>query len=581
MPTCVTSPCVTTSPESVRGWHVLASSADLALRHVFPARVGTYNLALWRSDDGLVNAWENRCPHRSVPLSMGINLGQELRCQYHGWRFAAGSGECTTVPAEAGRRDNHAACVNSFDCVEQDGWVWVALAKPAAFGVPAWSAPGGVLALRALPVHVPSAVLLAALEAEWDAPLQAHGLAGSGQFYTQALPGGTLRLQLQAQSEGSCILHAQWGSEQPLDTAATLAVQRQFNTRFSQLRARLEAQAQALLSLALPEPLAIPLNQGERQARQSLKVIEKVQTAHDVLAFRLVSDGAAPLQGFTAGAHLEVVTPGGLVRHYSLVNGPAERAHYVIGVKREAASRGGSHAMCDTLQVGDTLVAGRPVNRFGLQQAAHSVLIAGGIGITPLLAMAQQLQAAGRSFALHYFVRGPEHVAFAERIRALGEAVHLHMGLDAQGTAHTLQRLLAVDPKDTRLYVCGPGAMMDLVLQTARAAAWPEDQLHHEYFANHQALDRPDDQAFEVVLQRSGKTLHVPAGRTIVQVVREAGIRVNTVCEQGACGTCETAVLEGEPDHRDVYLSADERQSQRCTMVCVSRAKTPTLVLDL
>lgn len=569
------------SPDSVRGWHVLASSCDLALRHVFPARVGVYNLALWRSDDGLVNAWENRCPHRSVPLSMGINLGQELRCQYHGWRFASGSGECTTVPAEVGRRDNHAACVNSFDCIEQDGWVWVALAKPAAFAVPAWAVQGSRVALRALPMHVAARTLMAALETELGGPLEAHGTAAAGQFYTLALPGGSLRVQVQTQSDSSCILHAQWGTVQPLDAAATLTAQRHFNGLFSQLRARLEAQAHAPLSLVLPEPLAIPLNQGERQSRQSLKVVEKVQTAHDVVAFRLVSDSAAPLHGFTAGAHLEVVTPGGLVRHYSLVNGPAERAHYVIGVKREAASRGGSRAMCDDLQVGDTLSAGRPVNRFGLQDSAHSVLIAGGIGITPLLAMAQQLQAAGRSFVLHYFVRGPEHVAFAERVQSLGGAVQLHTGLDVQGTADTLQKLLAADTAGKRLYVCGPGAMMDLVLQTARTLGWPEDQLHREYFANHQALDRSDNTAFDVVLQRSGKTLHVPAGRTIVQVVREAGVSVNTVCEQGACGTCETAVLEGEPDHRDVYLSADERRSQRCTMVCVSRAKTPTLVLDL
>ena len=569
------------SLDSVRGWHVLASSADLALRHVFHARVGPYNLALWRSDDGLVNAWENRCPHRSVPLSMGINLGQELRCQYHGWRFAAGSGECTTVPAEVGRRDNHAACVNSFDCIEQDGWVWVALAKSAPFDAPAWPVQGSRVALRALPVHVAASRLLEALEDAWGEPLAMQGSAGGARLYSMALPGGVLRLHAQHQSDSSCILHAQWESAQSLDAAATLAVQRQFNTRFSQLRARLEAQAQAPLSLVLPEPLAIPLNQGERQTRQSLKVVEKLQTAHDVVAFRLVSDSAAPLHGFTAGAHLEVVTPGGLVRHYSLVNGPTERAHYVIGVKREAASRGGSLAMCDRLQVGDTLSAGRPVNRFGLQEAAHSVLIAGGIGITPLLAMAQQLQAAGRSFVLHYFVRGPEHVAFAERIAALGAAVQLHTGLDVQGTTDTVQRLLAIDTDSKRLYVCGPGAMMDLVLQTARTLGWPEDQLHREYFANIQALDRADDSAFDVVLQRSGKTLHVPAGRTIVQVVREAGVSVNTVCEQGACGTCETAVLEGEPDHRDVYLSADERRSQRCTMVCVSRAKTPTLVLDL
>lgn len=567
--------------DAVRGWHVLASSADLVLRHVFHARVGTYNLALWRSDDGVVNAWENRCPHRSVPLSLGINLGQELRCQYHGWRFASGSGECTTVPAEAGQSNTHTACVNSFDCIEQEGWVWVALAKPGAFAAPVWAVQGDRIALRALPLHVAARTLKSALEHELNAPLNPQGTAGEGQYFTQSLPGGTLRIQIQPQSDTSCILHAQWGSEQPLDAASIMAVQRQFNTRFSTLRADLESRAQAPLSLTLPDPLAIALNQGERQAHQHLRVVEKVQTAQDVVAFRLANDSAVPLQGFTAGAHVEVVTPGGLVRHYSLVNGPTEREHYVIGVKREAESRGGSQAMCDTLQVGDSLLVGRPVNRFGLHDAPYSLLIAGGIGLTPLLAMAQQLQAAGHHFALHYFVRGAEHVAFAERIRVLGSAVQLHLGLDVAGTTDALQRLLATDSTGQRLYVCGPAPLMNLVLQTARTAAWPEDHLHHEYFANHSALDTSTDSAFDVVLQRSGKTLHIPAGRTIVQVVREAGVRIDTVCEQGACGTCETGVLEGEPDHRDVYLSAEERRSQRCTMVCVSRSKTPTLVLDL
>jgi len=569
------------SPESLRGWHVVASSADLALRHVFHARVGAYNLALWRSDDGLVNAWENRCPHRSVPLSMGINLGQELRCQYHGWRFASGSGECTTVPAEAGRGGKPAACVNSFDCVEQDGWVWVALARPDAFQVPVWKVAGKLVPLRALAVHVPAATVLEALPAELGAPMQAQGGAVGGGFYTCDMSGGTLRIHLQTQSDSSCILHAQWGSALRLDPAGTLAVQRQFNAHFSRLRRRLEAQAQAPMSPALAEPMVIPLNRGERQARQSLKVVAKAQTAVDVVEFRLESGNGAPLQGFTAGAHLEVRTPGGLLRHYSLVNGPDERSHYVIGVKHDAASRGGSRAMCDDLQVGDTLDAGRPVNRFALQEAAHSVLVAGGIGITPLLAMAQQLQAKGRSFVLHYFVRGTEHVAFAERIAALGAAVQVHTGLDVAGTAAAVNALLAVAAQDQRLYVCGPAPMMDMVLASARALGWPEDRLHREYFANAQPAVRADDQPFDVVLQRSGKTLHIPAGRTIVQVVREAGVHINTVCEQGACGSCETAVLGGEPDHRDVYLTADEQRNRRCTMVCVSRAKTPTLVLDL
>jgi vanillate O-demethylase ferredoxin subunit len=312
-----------------------------------------------------------------------------------------------------------------------------------------------------------------------------------------------------------------------------------------------------------------------------LQVIEKVQTAQDVVAFRLEAAGGSQLPGFAAGAHLEIVTPGGMVRNYSLVNAPSERNHYVIGVKREPTSRGGSAAMCESLQLGQTVEAARPINRFALQDAPHSLLIAGGIGITPLLAMAQQLHAHGRSYALHYFVRGPEHVAFADRLQSLGSAVQLHIGLDGATRTTTIQNLLTSAPNGNHLYVCGPAPMMDMVLQTARAAQWPQKQLHCEYFANDQSLVRPDDKPFEVVLQRTGTTLHVPVGRTIAQVAQEAGVFINTVCEQGACGSCETSVLQGVPDHRDVYLSAEERATQRCAMVCVSRAKTPTLVLDL
>jgi len=566
---------------TMRGWHVVASSADLAPRHVFHARVGTYNLALWRSDDGEVNAWENRCPHRSVPLSMGINLGQVLRCQYHGWRFASGSGECTTVPAESGGRGNPAACVNSFDCVEQDGWVWVALAKPGGFTAPRRAARGTQVPLRALVFHVDVDTLMPALRTALEAEPQWHGLAEGGRYATLALTDGDLHIHAQWQSENSCILHAQWMNAQPLDTAGVWAAQRRFNTCFTHLRARLEAEAQAPLTLVLPEPLAIPLQQGERRQRQTLRVTEKVATAQDVVAFRLEAADGSPLPGFAVGAHLEIVTPGGLVRHYSLVNTPSERHHYVIGVKREPHSRGGSAAMCDMLALGQTVEAARPVNRFALQEARHSLLIAGGIGITPLLAMAQQLHAQGRSYTLHYFVRGPEHVAFAERLQGLGNAVQLHIGLDVASTTATIQRLFTAAPDENHLYVCGPAPMIDSVLHAARAAQWPENQLHCEYFANDQSLVRPDDTPFDVVLQRTGKTLQVPVGRTIAQVAREAGVFIPTVCEQGACGSCQTAVLQGVPDHRDVYLSAEERATQQCTMACVSRARTPTLVLDL
>jgi ferredoxin-NADP reductase/nitrite reductase/ring-hydroxylating ferredoxin subunit len=562
------------------GWHVVASSADLVMRHVFHARVGTYNLALWRSDDGAVNAWENRCPHRSVPLTMGMNLGHELRCQYHGWRFATGSGECTTVPAESGGRGNRAACVNAFDCVEQDGWVWVALGQPTALALPALPASDLRVPLRALVVHAGADTVWAALSQDLEQQPQWRGSQATGAVATYALEGGDLRVHLQYQSAESCILHSQWLPRESAG-AVPLDLQRSFNSRFERLRSRVETEAAAPLSLELLDPVAIPLGQGERSKQQTLRVLEKIPMTDDTVAFHLAPIDGLPLAAIAPGSHLELTTPSGLVRHYSLVNGPADRAHYLIGVKREPASRGGSASLWADLQVGQTVVAGRPVNHFALQDAAHSVLVAGGIGITPILSMAQHLKAAGRSYELHYFVRSGQHLAFAERLFALGDALTPHVGLDVPGTGAALRGILAREAGASHLYVCGPRPLMELAMQIARSAHWPQNQVHSEYFGNDQSLVRPDDKPFSVVLHRSGTTLQVPVGQTIAQVVREAGIHINTVCEQGVCGSCETAVLEGEPDHRDIYGSPAEHASRRCTMVCVSRSQTPTLVLDL
>ena len=569
---------ISVAPDRLRGWHVVASSGDLVLRHVFHARVGSYNLALWRSDAGLVNAWENRCPHRSVPLSMGQNLGQVLRCQYHGWRFVSDSGECTLVPAQPQDPANRVACVSTFDCVEQDGWVWVALRRPGAFTLPALANSQTRVPLRAVVMHVPAATLQAALQAEWG---DATPESAQSPVLRLVQPGGSLRLFMQVQSEDSCILHAQWLPESALDLAQTLDLHRKFSQRFGRLRDRLESQAGAALSLVLQEPIAIPIQLSERRRQQVVQVLSKTQAAQDIVAFELGSAEGMPLHGFDAGAHIEVQTPGGLLRHYSLVNGPDERQHYVIGVKREAASRGGSQAMCEALQPGDRLHVGMPVNRFALHPSGVSVLVAGGIGITPLLAMAQQLHASQRDYVLHYFVRAAEHVAFRERLQALASHVQLHIGLDLPATAQAVADILRVSSPEHHLYVCGPGPMIDLVVQTAQRCAWPDEQVHREYFGNDKLAVRPDDKSFDVVLQRSGKRASVPPGRSIADIARELGIAVNTVCEQGVCGTCETPIIAGEADHRDVYLSPKERASQRCTMICVSRAKSATLVLDL
>lgn len=311
-----------------------------------------------------------------------------------------------------------------------------------------------------------------------------------------------------------------------------------------------------------------------------VRVVRKWRTSCDVAAFALAPiDGSLP--PFSAGAHIDVHVPGGAVRQYSLTNGPGERDAYVIGVKREARSRGGSQAMHDRVQAGDTLTIAGPRNTFGLAPAARaSLLVAGGIGVTPLLAMARQLHRAGAPFALHCFARSAEHLAFSEALDALGPSVTRHFALDNAATLATVRQLLAGRRDGEHLYACGPGPMLEAAIAAARGLGWPDDAVHCEYFSNDRAAAAADG-SFTVVLARRGLTVTVPADQSLLETLRGHGVAVDSSCEQGVCGTCFTKVLDGVPDHRDVFLTGQERDSGACMMLCVSRAKSAVLVLDL
>ena len=320
---------------------------------------------------------------------------------------------------------------------------------------------------------------------------------------------------------------------------------------------------------------------------QSLELNVRVAARHveaeGIVTFELDSPDGGPLPAFTAGAHIDVHVPGGLVRQYSLANDPAEGHRYVIGVLREAQSRGGSAAMHDAVAVGDLLRISAPRNHFALDgRARRTLLFAGGIGVTPLLAMAETLQRLGAEFEMHYCSRSLARTAFATRIRASGFARRVHMHFD-DGPAH--QRLdpgsaLGTVCANTHIYVCGPGGFMDYVLGAARSAGWPAGQLHCEYFAA-QPQDVRGNTAFTVRLARSGRRVDVPADVTVVRALADAGLAVPTSCEQGICGTCLTRIIEGLPDHRDTYLTDEERARNDQFLPCCSRARTPVLVLDL
>ncbi|MDO8284253.1 MAG: PDR/VanB family oxidoreductase [Rhodoferax sp.] len=315
----------------------------------------------------------------------------------------------------------------------------------------------------------------------------------------------------------------------------------------------------------------------------SVRVARKAQEATDICTFELVAVDGAPLPSFSAGSHVDVYLPGGLTRQYSLCNDPKETHRYLIGVLRDPASRGGSEAMHHQVQEGQMLQISAPKNHFGLaHDARRSLLLAGGIGVTPILCMAERLAMTDADFAMHYCTRSRDRAAFLQRITASSYAsrVQLHFDDGAAEQKLDMVALLTAPQAGVHLYVCGPKGFMDAVLKTAREKGWPENQLHYEFFGAEVAKS-DSDAGFEVQLASSGRVIAVAKDQTVTQALSAAGVEVLTSCEQGVCGTCLTRVLSGVPDHKDMYLTPEEQAANDQFTPCCSRAKTARLVLDL
>jgi vanillate O-demethylase ferredoxin subunit len=314
----------------------------------------------------------------------------------------------------------------------------------------------------------------------------------------------------------------------------------------------------------------------------AVTVMRKAIEAEGIASFELAAADGRALPAFSAGSHIDVQVPGGLTRQYSLCNDSLEQHRYRIAVLLDPASRGGSVAMHDAVHEGDVLHISEPRNHFPLHHAQRSLLFAGGIGVTPLLCMAQRLGAIAAEFELHYCTRSPERTAFRQEIAtsAFADRVKFHFDDGPPSQKLHLERLLATPDTGTHLYVCGPAGFIDHVVNTAKAHGWTPDQIHLEYFAA-APQDRSADGAFEVKLASSGKSYPVAAGQSVVQALREHGIEIMTSCEQGVCGTCITRVLDGVPDHRDLYFSDEEKAKNDQFTPCCSRACSRTLVLDL
>lgn len=312
--------------------------------------------------------------------------------------------------------------------------------------------------------------------------------------------------------------------------------------------------------------------------------------ARDVMSFELRHPEGRPLPAFSAGAHIEVSPPArpGVsrkvvsVRHYSLCNSPSETDRYLIAVGRASNGRGGSQAMHELLRAGATLKASAPRNNFVLVgDALHYRFIAGGIGITPIMSMILWCEAHGKSWSLLYCSRSRLNTAFYEALKGFRGRVHFHFDEESGGVAD-LEATLREPLPGEHLYCCGPSALMQAV--ATLSASRPSGSVHFEWFSANPEVSvaaASRNGSFEVLLRQSGKRLTVPADKSILEVLEESSIEVPFSCREGFCRTCETSLCGGEADHRDTVLSEEERRAQRSLMICVSRARTPGLELDL
>ncbi len=313
-----------------------------------------------------------------------------------------------------------------------------------------------------------------------------------------------------------------------------------------------------------------------------VRVKRVVVEAEDIRSFEFADPKASELPPFTAGSHLDVHLPNGLVRQYSLCNDPRETHRYVVAVLREPDGRGGSACMHDVVREGDDVTVTVPRNHFPLHEdAERHLLIAGGIGITPMLAMTRRLAALGADYTLHYCTRSPEKTAFREELadEPFASNVQFHHDGGDPSKGLDVRALLAEVEDGTHVYCCGPLGLMHAVSNAS--GHWPLGTIHFEFFETDPDVKEGPSTGFEVEIASTGDVFKIPPDKTILDVLLDAGYDCDSSCEEGLCGTCIVDVLEGEPDHRDFVLDDEEKESNKLMTICCSRAKSARLKLDL
>lgn len=306
---------------------------------------------------------------------------------------------------------------------------------------------------------------------------------------------------------------------------------------------------------------------------------EKSALTDNICRLRLSALNGVELPKPTAGSHIDIHLPNGLVRQYSLCS-ELDTNDYEIAVLNEPQGRGGSAYIHTNLIVGDTLSISEPKNLFALESSAKkTLLIAAGVGITPILTMAEHLLQQGADFSLHYCAKSPEQTAYIERIKNsnLAKFSHFHF---SQSSRINFAEVIPAGHNELHLYVCGPAAFNDAVIECATAKNWQSANIHREYFSA-APIDHSDDGSFEIEISSSGEILNVPADQSMLNVLEDNGYFIPVACEEGVCGTCTTGLLSGEADHKDVFMSAEEHAQMDQITPCCSRAKSARLKLDL
>ena len=567
-----------------KNWYPIASSLDVPKRHVYHAQLLGREFAVWRADVGNVNVWENRCLHRGVRLSIGINEGTELRCQYHGWRYANRTAGCTYIPAHPADAPSRTICNNTYPVCEFLGMIWSG--EEAIGDIPSFKNFDEFTVLRPLPMNAHFDLVKKMVISKYSQLNYSVKEEANGAFIVTSGIAQNILFFVQPQDSKLSVLRG-------VVNQALLGTERfDFLKKHNQILQILRSEIENISSNIEIDPMVAQIsqvslelskmpekNETGRKADLRVKVSEKIKTAEGIVSIKLESiDGQLPT--FQPGAHIDLHLQNGLVRQYSLVNGPGETNFYRIGVKLEEPSAGGSSYIHDNVRVGDVLACSTPRNNFPLRRdSIKTIFIAGGIGLTPLLAMSQALDVMGLDYEFHYFVQNDKHIAFGSVLNKLKNKAFIHEGFSPDSTVKKINDVLKSPKNSMNLYVCGPGPMLEATRQIAAELNWPNNSIHFEYFKNSNEID--DSSSFEIELARSALSLNVPSGKSILEVLRENGVDLPSSCEQGACGTCKVGVIKGSIDHQDVYLNESERSEGDVMMTCVSRSLSKSLILDI